>query len=140
LVDDLLLKTDRMSMAPGLEVRSPFLDADLMSFAARLPPRLKARSLCLKRALRAAVTDLLTPEILKRSKHRFGVPLDRGFGEDLESYVRSTLAAPGARVKEYLAPAAVDRLLAAHHAGERNHGHALWHLLTLEVFLRREGW
>jgi asparagine synthase (glutamine-hydrolysing) len=140
LVDDLLVKADRMSMAHGLEVRSPFLDAGLMSFAARLPPRLKARGLSLKRVLRAAVSDLLPPEILKRAKHGFGVPLDRWFREDLESYVRSTLAAPDARVKEHLAPAAVDRLLADHHAGKRNNGHALWTLLTLEVFLRREGW
>jgi asparagine synthase (glutamine-hydrolysing) len=79
-------------------------------------------------------------EILKRRKHGFGVPLDRWFRQDLEPYVRSTLAAPGARVKQHLAPSAVDRLLAEHRAGQRNHGHALWTLLTLEVFLRREGW
>ena len=140
LLDDLLVKTDRMSMAHGLEVRSPFLDADLLAFTTRLPPRLKARGIALKRVLRAAVKDLVPPEILRRPKKGFGVPLDRWFREDLRDYVGSTLGRPDARVKGHLVPAAVDRLIAEHDSGARNHGHALWTLLTLEVFLRRQNW
>jgi hypothetical protein len=52
----------------------------------------------------------------------------------------STLGAPDSRVKAYLQAGAVDRILAEHGSGTRNHGHALWTLLTLEVFLRRENW
>ena len=140
LLDDLLVKTDRMSMAHGLEVRCPFLDTELLSFAAQLPPRLKARGMTLKRVLKAAVRDLLPDEIIDRPKRGFGVPLDRWFREDLKDYVASTLGAADARVKDHLAPEAVDRILAEHQARTRNHGHALWTLLTLEVFLRREGW
>jgi asparagine synthase (glutamine-hydrolysing) len=140
LLDDLLVKMDRMSMAHGLEVRSPFLDPHLIDYAARLPPRLKARGMSLKRVLRAAVGDLLPREILKRPKHGFGVPLDRWFRDDLRSYVDHTLRRPDARVKDYLVPAEVDRLLVEHEQRTHNHGHALWTLLTLEVFLRREGW
>jgi asparagine synthase (glutamine-hydrolysing) len=140
LLDDLLVKADRMSMAHGLEVRSPFLDTELIEFAVRLPPRLKARGLALKRVLRAAAADLLPPEILKRGKRGFGVPLDRWFREDLQAYVAGTLGAPDAHVKRHLVPDAVDRLLREHDSGTRNHGHALWTLLTLEVFLRREDW
>ena len=66
LLDDLLVKADRMSMAHGLEVRSPFLDAELISYAVRLPPSQKARGLALKRVLRAAISDLVPEEILKR--------------------------------------------------------------------------
>jgi asparagine synthase (glutamine-hydrolysing) len=140
LLDDLLVKVDRMSMAHGLEVRCPFLDADLLAFAARLPPQFKARGLTLKRVLKAAVGDLLPREIRRRPKRGFGVPLDRWFREDLRGYVSATLGARDARVKHHLVPSAVDRLLAEHGAERRNHGHALWTLLTLEVFLRREGW
>jgi asparagine synthase (glutamine-hydrolysing) len=140
LLDDLLVKTDRMSMAHGLEVRCPFLDAELLELAARLPPSQKARGLRLKRVLKEAVSDLLPDEIRNRSKRGFGVPLDRWFREDLDSYVASTLGPADARVKKHLVPAAVDHLIAEHRAGARNHGHALWTLLTLEVFLRREGW
>jgi asparagine synthase (glutamine-hydrolysing) len=140
LVDDLLVKTDRMSMAHGLEVRCPFLDIELLSYATRLPPALKARRFELKRVLKAAVGDLLPPEILNRRKRGFGIPLDRWFREDLTSYVDATLGASDARVKQHLAPHAVDSVLAEHRAGRRNHGHARWTMLTLEVFLRREGW
>jgi asparagine synthase (glutamine-hydrolysing) len=140
LLDDLLVKTDRMSMAHGLEVRCPFLDTELISLATRLPPSHKARGLSLKRVLKEAVKDLLPREILHRPKRGFGVPLDRWFREDLARYVASTLGAPDARVKAHLAAQAVDQLVAEHQSHERNHGHALWTLLTLEVFLRREEW
>ena len=91
LLDDLLIKTDRTSMAHGLEVRSPFLDTDLVEFAVRLSPSLKVRGLSLKRVLKRAVSDLLPADILRRPKRGFGVPLDRWFREDLGGYTRSML-------------------------------------------------
>ena len=140
LLDDLLVKTDRMSMAHGLEVRCPFLDADLLGLALLLPPRMKARGLALKRVLKAAVADLLPNQILRRAKQGFGVPLDRWFREDLRAYMAGTLGAPDARLKQHLVAEEVDRLIDEHNARRRGHGDALWTLLTLEVFLRREGW
>ncbi len=139
LVDDLLVKMDRTSMAHGLEVRSPFLDTELIEFAARLPPHLKVRGLSLKRVLKHAVSDLLPAEILQRPKRGFGVPLDRWFREDLESYTQGMLG-PGARLREHIRPEALDALLEEHRSGASRHGHALWTLLTLELFLRRNGW
>ena len=140
LLDDLLVKADRMSMAHGLEVRSPFLDPALLGLTTHLEPPLKLRGVKLKRVLKAAVADLVPDDILNRPKRGFGVPLDRWFREDLRSYVGATLGADDARVKEHLEPAAVDSILATHDSGQRNHGHALWTLLTLEVFLRKAGW
>jgi asparagine synthase (glutamine-hydrolysing) len=140
LVDDLLVKADRMSMAHGLEVRSPFLDAELVSYASALPSRLKLRRFNRKRVLKAAAADLLPGEILRRRKRGFGVPLDRWFREDLSKYVASTLGSHQARVRQHLVPQVVDRILREHASGAGDHGHALWLLLTLEVFLRREGW
>lgn len=140
LVDDLLVKTDRMSMAHGLEVRSPFLDTELLELALRLVPSTKVRALELKRVLRDAVSDLLPDEVAKRSKRGFGIPLDRWFRKDLASYVGSTLGASNARVKRHLAAGPIDALLADHARGRSDHGQALWMLLTLEVFLRCEGW
>jgi len=140
LLDDLLVKADRMSMAHGLEVRSPFLDTDLLELALRLPPATKTRGLSLKRVLKAAVADLLPEELLNRRKQGFGVPLNRWFREDLAAYVQSTVGAPDARVRGHLVGDAVDRVLHEHATGVRDHGHALWVLLTLEVFLRKQGW
>jgi asparagine synthase (glutamine-hydrolysing) len=139
LLDDLLPKVDRMAMAHGLEVRSPFLDTDLVEYSVRLPPETKARHLSRKRVLKAAVADLLPAEILGRRKHGFGVPLDRWFRRDLAAYV-DTILGPQARVRKYVTSAPLDAMLAEHRAGTASHGHFLWTMLTLEVFLRRQQW
>jgi asparagine synthase (glutamine-hydrolysing) len=136
LLDDLLPKIDRMSMAHGLEVRSPFLDPELAALAFRLPPRLRLRGFALKRVLKAAVADLLPPELLDRPKRGFGIPLDRWFRDDLAGLVASTLGAGDSRVGEHVSRDAVKAMIAAHNAGRASHGHALWTLLTLELFLR----
>jgi asparagine synthase (glutamine-hydrolysing) len=140
LLDDLLPKMDRMSMAHGLEVRSPLLDDALVDLALRLPPSFKVRGWSLKRVLKEAVRDLLPHELLHRRKRGFGVPLDRWFRTDLRTYTEGMLATPGARLGELLDGDAVAALVAEHMSGHANHGHGIWTLLTLEVFLRREGW
>jgi asparagine synthase (glutamine-hydrolysing) len=140
LVDDLLVKADRMSMAHGLEVRSPFLDIDLLELALSIPAHHHLKAFDRKRVLKAAVADLLPAEILRRRKRGFAVPLDRWFREDLASYVTSLVGAQAGRVRRHLVATEVDALLAEHLAGKRDHGQALWALLTLELFLRREGW
>jgi asparagine synthase (glutamine-hydrolysing) len=139
LLDDLLVKMDRTSMAHALEVRSPFLDTELVEFAVRLAPSLKVRGMSLKRVLKHAVADLLPSDILSRPKRGFGVPLDRWFREDLASYTQSALGA-GASVRRHVRGQALDELLAEHRAGAAQHGHALWTLLTLELFLQRHSW
>lgn len=139
LVDDLLVKMDRTSMAHALEVRSPFLDTDLIEFVTLLAPSLKVRGVSLKRVLKRAVSDLLPGEILSRRKRGFGVPLDRWFREDLASYTQSMLGA-GASIRGHLNGDAVDMLLAEHRSSGARNGQALWTLLTLEVFLRQHGW
>ncbi len=140
LLDDLLVKADRMSMAHGLEVRSPFLDADLAAYAVQLSPRLKLRGLSLKRALKRAMRDELPPQILRRRKRGFGVPLDRWFREDLRGYLDHMLGSPGRPRATASAGRAIDGLIAEHADGRRNRGGALWTLLTLEVFLRKQDW
>ena len=89
-----------MSMAHGLEVRSPFLDTELLELRGPAPARgRRCAASRLKRVLKAAVADLLPREILQRGKRGFGVPLDRWFREDLRAYVAGTLGAPDARVR-----------------------------------------
>lgn len=139
LLDDLLPKVDRTSMAHGLEVRSPFLDHRLVEFALRLPPSHLARGLLTKRVLKAAVADLVPSRVIERSKHGFNVPVDQWFRSDLEAYVRGVLGSPTARVRDHLHPASLDRLLVEHQRGIA-HGQRLWIILMLELFLRREGW
>lgn len=135
LLDDLLPKVDRMAMAHGLEVRSPFLDHELATFALSLPPHLNLRGLDLKRTFKRAVRDLLPNEILQREKHGFGVPLDRWFRHDLRGLVESQLFGLHSRVSERLDRGALRELWSQHLNGA-SHGHAMWTLMTLEIFLR----
>jgi asparagine synthase (glutamine-hydrolysing) len=139
LLDDLLVKADRMSMAHGLEVRSPLLDHQLAEYVFPLPGHLKIRGPRLKYLLKRAFADVLPPSILGRRKQGFGVPLDRWFRTDLRTFAREKLG-PDARVRTRLSSSAVDEMLLSHDSGRRNLGHAIWTLLTLELFLRREGW
>jgi len=143
LPGDVNVKTDRCSMAHGLETRSPFLDTELIEFAARLPDRMKLDGGCTKVILKEACHDLLPPAIARRRKQGFRVPLDHWFRTELQQPVHDLLLSPQARLRRYLRPEAVTSLWQEQMAGSRNHGMPLWSLLTLEVWLRmleRNAW
>ena len=136
LLDDLLVKTDRCSMANSLEARSPFLDRELVEYVATLPDRLKLRGRTTKVILREAFADLLPPEVQKRGKMGFGVPLGTWFRGELRDYVRDLLLSRDARYSMYLSPSKVEKLVLDHQAGRANLGLQLWSLLTFELWLR----
>src|SRR5215203_2748169 len=130
LANDLLPKADLASMAHSLELRSPFLDHDVVELGLSLPDRLKVRGLRGKLVLRQAFADLVPPELTARRKTGFGLPLARWFRDDLREQARDVLLADG-----LFRRATVERLLAEHEAG-RDHGHRLWCLLVLELWRR----
>lgn len=137
LPDDLLVKADRCSMAHGLELRAPFLDTAVMEFAAGLPDRLRHRGRTLKWLLKHAFPDLLPPEIARRGKWGFGVPIPVWFRTHWRPLFEARVLASDARVRAWLEPEPVARIWAEHLSGGADHGHALWALLTLEAWLRR---
>lgn len=139
LLDDLLVKMDRCSMAHGLEARSPFLDTALTEYVFSLPDELKVHRGQTKVILRQAFADLLPTEILQRPKMGFGVPLRVWFTRDLRSYLEDLLLAPGARLREHVDQRYVAELLSAHVTGRADHSHRLWTLLTFETWLRNLG-
>jgi asparagine synthase (glutamine-hydrolysing) len=136
LPDDLLVKTDRCTMANSLEGRSPFLDRELVEYAAALPDHLKLRGRTPKYVLRRAFADLLPPAIEQRGKMGFGVPLGAWFRGELRGLVGDLLLAPGARYRELLSGPYVERLVAAHLDGRANAGQQLWSLICLERWLQ----
>ena len=136
LLDDLLVKMDRCSMAHGLEARSPFLDLALLEYAFSLPDAMKLRWGRTKVVLRRAFADLVPEPILRRGKMGFGVPLRAWFTTDLRDYLREVLLAPEARLRGYVEQSYVRALCEAHLAGRADHSHRLWTLLTFEVWLR----
>ena len=137
LLDDLLVKMDRCSMAHALETRSPFLDRELMEYVFSLPDGMKLRGGRTKVMLRRAFSDLLPKEILTRGKMGFGVPLQAWFRTDLRDYLQEMLLAPSAKLRAYVNQAYVRQLCEDDLSGRADHSHKLWTLLTFEVWLRQ---
>ena len=137
LLDDLLVKADRCSMMHSLELRSPFLDTALIEFAGRLPDGFRRRGRSTKYLLRRAFPDLLPPDLLKRGKMGFGVPLDTWFRTLWRSTLEEGLLDSGSPLYEWLDRGTVQGMVVRHLSGEANLGHQLWSLLTLERWLAR---
>jgi asparagine synthase (glutamine-hydrolysing) len=141
LLDDLLVKVDRMSMAHGLEARSPFLDTAVVEFGASLPDRLRMRFGKGKILLRRAMKRILPDSVMGRGKMGFGAPLGAWFRSDLEGLVRERLLDPASPIYEYLRPGPVAAIVRRHGAAAADLSAQIWALLTLESWLRQErGW
>lgn len=134
LPDDILVKVDIASMANSLEVRSPFLDHEVVQFAASLPPEMKRRGLTTKYILKKALERLLPYEIIHRPKHGFQVPISDWFRGELRGLVREVLLDPRALARGYFQPEQVERLIREHETGQVDHGTRLWELLNLELW------
>src|SRR3954468_13592675 len=137
LVDDLLLKTDRMSMAHSLEARAPFLDAHVAELALALPTREKIRGLAKKRLLRRAVAPLVPREIVHGRKRGFSIPAAAWLRGPLLPFARDVLSPGRLRAQGVLDAAAAGRVLARHAAGEEDLSRQLWGLMALSLWLER---
>ncbi len=139
LPGDVNVKVDRAAGAVGLEVRAPFLDTDLVSFACRLPPALRLRRLTSKYILKKAMRGRLPDQILDRRKQGFGVPVARWMREELAPAVREQLAPDKIRREGFFDPAAVTALVDDHLLGRRDRRKALWTLFVFERWLATWG-
>jgi asparagine synthase (glutamine-hydrolysing) len=137
LADELLHKTDIASMTASLECRSPFLDVRLATWTASLPLGLKVRGMRGKVLLRRLAARRYGPEIWRRRKQGFTMPLDRWLKGELRPLVMSTLLDPGARVGDYVRREGLARLWREHDEGRADHRRILWACLVLELWLRR---
>ncbi len=137
LVDDLLVKTDRASMAHSLEARVPFLDPLVTNLAFALPTRLKVRGLGKKVLLRKAVEPLLPREVVHGRKRGFSIPAAAWLRGELEPFARQTLSAENLRRQGFLQPEPVERLLDEHVAGREDWSRQLWGLLAFTLWYER---
>lgn len=138
LPGDLLVKADRMTMAHGLELRSPLLDQEVVELAAAVPSRFMVRGTTGKHLLRSTFSDLVPSEILDRRKQGFNVPIAEWLRTDLRALATDVLADPNATVHAFLRPEYTGGLLDEHLAGE-DHSSKLWALLFLELWFRAHG-
>jgi asparagine synthase (glutamine-hydrolysing) len=137
LVDDLLVKTDRLSMAHSLELRVPFLDPKVAEFAFSLPTKMKVRGFAKKRLLRRALEPLLPREIVHGRKQGFSIPLAAWLRGPLEPFAREVLAPSTLARQGLLDPAAVTPLLDRHCAGREDLSRQLWGLMALTLWFDR---
>ncbi len=137
LPGDILPKVDIASMASSLEVRNPFLDHELIEFAATLPSEFKLCGRSRKHLLKHAFADLLPQETIAVRKRGFGVPLAswlRGRWQEpaLAALWDSPLPDSG-----WIDPKGLQTLWNEHQQGRRDHSYLLWSLLILALFMQK---
>jgi asparagine synthase (glutamine-hydrolysing) len=136
LVDDILMKVDRMSMATSVEARVPFLDHKLVEFVSGLPPKLKLKGFTTKYILKKTLNGLLPKEILNRRKHAFRVPASKWLQRDLKFLTSEILLSPAAQRREYFNIDYIRQLVNSHLEGRIDAGQKLWNLICLELWHR----
>jgi asparagine synthase (glutamine-hydrolysing) len=133
---ELLMKQDQMSMAASIESRVPFLDHELVEFAASLPDKWKLSGFTTKRILREAMKGVLPESILNRPKMGFPVPFGSWMRGPWNGVARDVLLDRRARERGVFDPACVDRLLRDHASGRRDEADRIWSLMNVELWYR----
>lgn len=136
LVDDLLVKADRMSMANSLELRVPFLDYRLVEFAGKLPVHLKRNRGKGKHILREAMRNHLPEAVLTRPKMGFPVPIKIWLANgSLQPFLDMVLSHDSAAYR-YLNPGRIRTMLDQHKLGKQNYGVEIWKIIVFELWVR----
>ncbi|HZV62092.1 MAG TPA: asparagine synthase (glutamine-hydrolyzing) [Methylophilaceae bacterium] len=144
LVEDLLMKADRMSMANSLELRTPFLDYRLVEWAAHLPTRLKAGPTesgvyRTKEILRRYASQRLPAAVIERPKQGFPVPVYGWLSGKLASWANDLLLNPSSHLASWIKPEALKDTVKLGTMPTANSyaRHRLWNLLILELWMQR---
>ena len=136
LPDDLLMLTDKMSMATSLECRVPLLDHELVELAARMPEGVKIRGGRLKHVMKEAVSNLLPRDILERKKRGFGTPMGAWLKGELAPLVRGLLSDSVVKGRGLFHFPEVQELISSHEANRIDGTDRLLTLLNLEIWSR----
>jgi len=137
LPNDLLVKVDIASMANSLEARSPFLDHEVLQFAASLPENLKMKGFQPKYLLKKAAARLVPREVIYRRKMGFGVPVGKWFREGMKDFVRGILLSETSLRRGIVKPELLTKYVGEHQNAARDHSQRLWTLLMLELWYQR---
>jgi asparagine synthase (glutamine-hydrolysing) len=137
LVDDLLVKTDRASMAHSLEARVPYLDPVVTNLALALPTRLKVRGLQKKVLMRRAAAPLLPRSIVYGKKRGFSIPAAAWLRGELQPFARDVLSRETVERQGFFEPGPVSRLIDDHAAGREDLSRQLWGLIAFTLWHER---
>jgi len=136
LANDMLVKVDRMSMAHGLEIRSPLLDQRVIEFAATVPSDLKYRGRTSKYLLKRYLEGRVPQSAIYRPKQGFEIPLARWLRSDLRDLAQDLLFAPRSLGRGFIRPERLRALWRRHQGGIGNHAPQLWSVMMLELWSR----
>lgn len=137
MADGVLVKVDRASMGVALEVRSPFLDTQMVDLALSLPAHWSLHGRTTKALVRRMLRWRVPDRILDRPKKGFGIPLARWLRTDLKPLLLEHLSGPRLAREGLVRPQAVASLVEAHLSGRSDHRKELYNLLVLELWLSR---
>lgn len=137
MADDLLVKTDRSSMAHSLETRVPFLDQRVAELALSLPRPLRVRGFAKKRLLRRALAPLLPKEVVQGRKQGFSVPVAAWLRGPLQPFAREVLSVATLERQGCLDPATVQGVLDRHTSGREDLSRQLWGLMAFTLWFDR---
>jgi asparagine synthase (glutamine-hydrolysing) len=137
LVDDILTKVDRASMAYSLEARVPLLDHRIVEFAARLPMEHKVHGGGTKHLLRKILCRHVPRELIDRPKMGFGIPVNRWLRNELRPLLAEYLNEERVRREGFLRPKGVEQVVREHLSGRRDHQYRLWALLVFAMWVER---
>ncbi|HYU59878.1 MAG TPA: asparagine synthase (glutamine-hydrolyzing) [Solirubrobacterales bacterium] len=139
LVDDLLVKTDRASMAHSLEARVPFLDTVVADLALALRRRHKVMGFAKKRLLRRALAPLVPRAVVHGRKQGFSAPIAAWLRGELEPFAREVLSPQAISRQGYFRPEAVTRLIDDHVSRREDLSRQIWGLLSFTLWCDRHG-
>lgn len=134
LPDDLLMLTDRMSMATSLECRVPLLDDRLVDLSLEMPSDLKVRGRKLKYALKQSLRGVLPDEIIDRKKRGFGAPIGGWFKKELSTYLDSVLSKDRVEQRGFFDWTEVENIRRRHLENREDHTDQLLALLNFEMW------
>lgn len=138
LTDDILQKVDRAAMAVALETRVPFLDKDVVEFAAKIPPQMKVRDGRGKWLVRQVLYRHVPPGLVDRPKTGFGIPIDDWLRGPLKSWASDLLSPARLQAQDLFNAPRVTARMAEHMSGRHNHGYWLWNVLMAQAW--RDQW
>lgn len=134
LVDDILVKVDRMSMAASLEARVPLLDHRLVELALNLPAAMKIKGRQTKRILRMAMQSRLPQTVLTRPKEGFSIPMRHWIRHEMKPMMTDLLSPALVKRRGYFDPTTVTRWMNEHLEKRADHSHRLWGLMVFELW------
>jgi asparagine synthase (glutamine-hydrolysing) len=140
IADNDLVKVNTMSARVGVKVSYPFLDHNLVNFAATIPASMKVNGTQLRYIFKKSLKDFLPADIIKKKKHGFGLPIGIWIRtkDRLSSFVKDHLLSRSCSIRPYLKKDFIDKMIKLHcDTGSAYYGDIIYLLLVLELWNKK---